>query len=278
MNEYENIIEQILGQLITYKNQHDMQYIRFYFRGHADREWKLVPKIMRSEYAYARESAIMEQAKKECWSFSRSIVDNIAQMQHYGYPTRFLDFTTDIDVALYFICSEQMDKDGIFYIFTYSERYFSFIDSILISELACLKHKISLLDFSRQMIDKYPEYQDKYYDIREFGAHIMSWIDHGFMIKPTEDEREKLKNTNPRLYNQKGAFYVFGNKTKEPVRTASTLEVPRCVILPEIMDNSDVFGLHHIISVLVPKEAKADILNEVIKKGIDESFIYPDKK
>ena len=199
-------------------------------------------------------------------------------MQHYGYPTRFLDFTTDIDVALYFICSEQMNKDGIFYIFTYSERYLSYIDSILISELACLKEEISLLDFSDQMINKYPEYQNKYYDIREFGMHIMSWINHGFMINPTEDEREKLKCKNPRLYNQKGTFYVFGNKTKMPVQTASTLEVPRCVILPEIMDNSDIFRLHHIVSVIVPKEEKAGILNEIIKKGIDESFIYPDKK
>ena len=278
MNKYENIIEQIQRQVAAFEAQYDMRYIRLYFRGHADREWKLVPKIMRPEYKYISESSVMEQAKKECWSSNHSIVDNIAQMQHYGYPTRFLDFTTDIDVALYFICSEQMNKDGIFYIFTYSERYLSYIDSILISELACLKEEISLLDFSDQMINKYPEYQNKYYDIRELGMHIMSWINHGFMINPTEDEREKLKCKNPRLYNQKGTFYVFGNKTKMPVQTASTLEVPRCVILPEIMDNSDIFRLHHIVSVIVPKEEKAGILNEIIKKGIDESFIYPDKK
>lgn len=276
MSKCETVINQIYSEISACQSKYDARYVKLYYRGQADKAWRLVPKIMRPEYAHIAESSVMERAKTDCWNYSHSIVDNIAHLQHYGYPTRFLDFTTDIDIALYFICSEQEDKDGMFYIFPYSERPFSNIDSILIAEIACLKVETPLLDFSKQMIEKYPKYQSRYYNAREFGMNILSWIDHGFMIAPTEEERVNLKAVNPRLYNQNGAFYVFGNKTKEPVQCASTLEVPRCVILPEIMDNSNVFRLHHFITVPVPRNTKGDILNYLLKKGINKSFIYPD--
>lgn len=41
-----------------------------------------------------------------------NLFDTIAYIQHYQTGTRFIDFTTDKDVALYFACSENMDKDG----------------------------------------------------------------------------------------------------------------------------------------------------------------------
>ena len=278
MNEYEDIIKQVQKKIIAYQNKYDTQCLRFYYRGQANNEWELIPKIMRPEYAHICEASIMEQAH---WNRKLSIVENIAQMQHYGTPTRFLDFTTDIDVALYFTCREEKDKDGLFYIFTYDERELSYIDSIIISELTCLKQEISLLDFSNQLLDKYPQYRCKYANIREFGMNILSWIDHGFMITPSDDEREKLKDINPRLYNQRGAFYVFGNRTKAPVKCASTLEVPSCVILPKIMDKCQICKLflrYHILTVTVPKNTKDNILNYLHEKGVNESFVFPDMK
>ena len=278
MNEYETLMECIQGHIKDCQKQYDTSQMEFYFRGQADKDWRLLPKSIRPEYESVSESSVIEQAKKEGhWCAGQPIVDNIARLQHYGYPTRFLDFTTNIDIALYFACSEREDRDGTLYIFMYTKRAFSNMDSILISELACLKRETPLLDFSRQLIRKYPEYQNKYDDARILGMNILSWIDHGFMITPTKAEMEEIKDTNPRLYNQSGAFYAFGNKTKEPVRFASTIEVPRCVILPEIMDNSDVFRYHQIISVPIPHKEKASIIYMLAQKGIDEKFIYPDK-
>ena len=34
------------------------------------------------------------------------------QLQHYGYQTNLIDFTTDYNVALYFACDGQFDRDG----------------------------------------------------------------------------------------------------------------------------------------------------------------------
>lgn len=47
-----------------------------------------------------------------------NIVDKLAKMQHYGWPTRLIDFTTKPLVALYFACqkdTESDNKNGIVY-------------------------------------------------------------------------------------------------------------------------------------------------------------------
>ena len=278
MSDYERILEQIHSQIAICRKKYDTSLCSFYYRGQSNNQWKLLPSCKRPQNKMISESFVMEKAQKEgYWDSSRSIVENIAVLQHYGYPTRYLDFTTNIDVALYFACSAREDMDGAFYIFIYYGRECSHVDSIVISELALLDREIPLVDFSRKLLCKYPEYESKYYDVMTFGMNILSWIDHGFMVAPTEAEREKFKIFNPRVYNQCGAFYVFGNKTKEPVHVASTIEADHCVIMPEVMDDSDVFNRHHIIGITVPKVAKKNILNALIKKGISESFIYPDK-
>ena len=36
----------------------------------------------------------------------------LTQLQHYGYPTNLIDFTTDLNVALFFACDGHVYKDG----------------------------------------------------------------------------------------------------------------------------------------------------------------------
>ena len=36
----------------------------------------------------------------------------LTQLQHYGYPTNLIDFTTDIHIALFFACYRNFDKNG----------------------------------------------------------------------------------------------------------------------------------------------------------------------
>ena len=81
-----------------------------YFRGHADRTWKLEPGLSRHKRTNPRFTSITED--RLYWSFrmrgSHLLPQNssgwtvLFYMQHYGLPTRLLDWSTNFANALFF--------------------------------------------------------------------------------------------------------------------------------------------------------------------------------
>lgn len=104
---------------------HISQYIGNYgseyiFRGMADKKWELKPKIARNHkddwekieaylktqfYRKAKEYLDTEQKDEE-----------LVIAQHFGLPTRLLDWSEKFTIALYFACKELLDKDGVVYV------------------------------------------------------------------------------------------------------------------------------------------------------------------
>jgi len=89
------------------------------FRGHGQKRWLLTPKIGRPDIAGPKgwnepdEKALID----DFWRLARRYIDPLVEPlevlalgQHYGLPTRLLDWTTDPLVAAWFALRDQKKK------------------------------------------------------------------------------------------------------------------------------------------------------------------------
>ena len=112
LNEFVFIIE----SLASIQEKH--QGAQWLYRGEANSSWRMEPSVgriskglslSRVEYPLCNE---FYSEYPELFSPGESKFDILCKMQHYGIPTRLLDFTTNPLVALYFSSINLGNRDG----------------------------------------------------------------------------------------------------------------------------------------------------------------------
>lgn len=248
--------------------------LEVFYRGQA-KDWELKSKLQRSK----EEDAADLFGENINWDENYSVFENFAHMQHYGEATRLIDFTTSLDIALFFACEseEYMNDDGVIYCCSYMGRNCEFIDVKLIMEIARLKKPIKVDEFAKLFIRKYSDDLDSSLDYEELALRILSWADHGFMIVPTNEEAEKLKEWNPRMYSQKGVFFVQGNKIQGKNISAMSRNVSSVTILNELSDIPSTISTSRFVDkIIIPHDDKEKILRILDSKGVNKKTLCLD--
>ncbi|MDE6369730.1 MAG: FRG domain-containing protein, partial [Muribaculaceae bacterium] len=107
---------------------------KLFFRGHADKDWKLLPSVFRLDQngkTHDERSLILDykQVSVSEMDYRGKIENMLVEMQHLGMPTRMLDWSLSPLVALYFACQSNInpktrkETDGAVYALNPWEAY-----------------------------------------------------------------------------------------------------------------------------------------------------------
>lgn len=126
-----------------------------YFRGHSACGYELVPSIYRNPKNIEQEDILIKESLALCpkdFSECKNTLEVLVKMQHYDLPTRLLDITSNPLIALYFACSNELDKRaaGELIIFNIPKLEIKYFDSDTVSVIS----NISLRPKSFQIPDE----------------------------------------------------------------------------------------------------------------------------
>lgn len=179
---------------------------RVIYRGTSDSSYRLEPGLDRikdlvedSEHALINEFLIRRpDAFTGLTEFGV-----LAKMQHYGLPTRLLDFTMNPLVALFFACESKFSKNGR----VVCHSTFLNNDSIPIVNTVC--DRIFNKDFDEAYsVDKY---------ICDEDLSLKTYLAYSYMYDETMVIRPKY--WNQRIANQAGLFMFFFNNLVDRYRS-----------------------------------------------------------
>lgn len=105
-----------MQELLRALEHHQREGDPVWFRGQADKSWSLRPSLVRRGSGLAREAALTKRFKQNAFLLlpqrPQTEWEWLFVMQHYGVPTRLLDWTESPLVGLYFAVSERPRSDG----------------------------------------------------------------------------------------------------------------------------------------------------------------------
>lgn len=244
----------------------------YFYRGHPDVDFKLVPSIYRQRFIKNEDNIFKEIILKIPNDFinEKTTLEKLVRMQHYGLPTRILDITINPLVALYFAVNEFPEKNGEVIIFKIPKTDIKFYDSDTVSILANISKRP--FEFEIDSLKKEwdePSYhkQIAFFNSQEQIAYLLHEIREEKpyflpIIRPKDIGRVlavKVKMNNSRIIKQNGSFLIFGiNGSKN--RPA---EIPSEWILKGIDFKIDA-------------ESKENIANDLDTLGFNESTLFPE--
>lgn len=200
-------LEELISALANFKDQE----IKWY-RGQGNCNWNLIPIFLRQNATTSEKTVVnrfMQNASMLLENKPNSYFDWMFLMQHYGVPTRLLDWSESPLVALYFAVSNHLESDGALWI----------LDPIKLNALSKVKREGEL--------DFIPSFEDKY--LINYTFQSMEDTPH-IELKPLATIATR---NNVRIQAQQGVFTIHQLDRTPIDLLASTDHVKKITIKKE---------------------------------------------
>ena len=262
-----------------------------FYRGHSNKDWRLLPSLYRSGILNFEEKLVNEFIRRRPDEFSENdgVFNVLAKMQHYGLQTRLLDVTENPAVALYFACCENKDEtDGEVFIF---QKYLDEIPSNTASNI--------IAEFNLRQKNDSGHYQAKNYYDTVVIIHNEKDVEMAFYhISTGYDCLARPKIISERILRQAGAFLLFANEVcprercsnekcihretakceKDRIKKNMSERVQQLSIMGSFRDFTDphVENEQEGHRYIIRSSNKKKILFELETIGITRAFLFPE--
>lgn len=235
----------------------------FIFRGHGSQDYKLIPGFFRIEEVskgkiqcvyLAQEANILNDFISEACRYIKNIPVNdlsswLEIAQHFGVPTRLLDFTSNPLVALYFACIDKQNDDGVVWIIDKNAYFRQFFG---------INHTV---DSNQSKMNVQKIVQDEILEPHWTNYGAPNCIQYPWIYNPfCQEERMAL---------QSSVFMIWGANHNDFLSFVN--EDQYMVLDGEIANETKGF----INKVEIRAEHKKNIIKELSLCGVNEKFIYP---
>lgn len=197
-------------------------------------------------------------------------VQTLSKLQHYGLPTRLLDFTTNALVALYFATEkkiynkEEMDGKVIIY-YEKNENVYSCYNPI-VNAIAEMKEISELTISNLERFNDHLLKQEFWKFNYKADYKIEELVDR--IGKPIFFESEM---NSERIKRQQGLFLIFPNRI-ESNNPNGVFKYDKYIISQELSE----WNPEYLVKIIIPSKNKRKIRNDLADLGITKSFLFPE--
>ena len=181
-----------------------------------------------------------------------SYIKYISLMQHYGFGTRLLDISSKLEIAKYFACCSDFDKDGYIYVFDEVHN----IKQLKSIKAQNVRRKFECI-FKVNEIEKYDNINDYYSKINNSNIQLDTITTNVIL------SYETLFDTtidNIRYERQSGSFIVTGNPLNDEHKIDDSYNT-----------------IHYQNYMNIESNKKIRVLLDLNKQKINHVYLFPDE-
>jgi hypothetical protein len=270
-------------------------YKELLFRGQQSDKYSLLPSVGRTEKTpnlFAFERNLIEDviANKPSEFIGLDYYNTLVKLQHYGLPTRLLDFTKNPLVALFFACElneQTCHENGEILFKTHDKTNYYTEDNIIIqimasfSQMTVYSHDSK---FSDLVTGWFFSDENLAVRFRDFEKH---WLTNkqGSQQKFIDDIVNCLltpifvhtKMTNERIIRQQGEFLLFPNEISyHPNNKTDECPLNDLIIKRSIKDYKQALLDDMHCNIIIPSKSKEKVFQELNLIGYNRMLLFPD--